>query len=140
MSDTSPNNWNQRIIKEFRENDGKVGGPFEGATLLLLHHTGAKTGTERVTPLVYLAVDGKYAIFASKGGAPTNPDWFHNIVANPEVEIEVGTDTISATAEVLDSDERDAIWSRQKELMPGFAEYEQKTDREIPVIVLDPEE
>jgi deazaflavin-dependent oxidoreductase (nitroreductase family) len=140
VSDTSPNNRNQRIIKEFRENDGKVGGPFEGATLLLLHHTGAKTGTERVTPLVYLAVDGKYAIFASKGGAPTNPDWFHNIVANPEVEIEVGTDTISATAEVLDSDERDAIWSRQKELMPGFAEYEQKTDREIPVIVLDPEE
>lgn len=140
MSNASPNDWNQQVIAEFRENDGKVGGPFEGATLLLLHHTGAKTGTERVTPLVYQAVDGKYAIFASKGGAPTNPDWFHNIVANPEVEIEVGTDTIIATAEVLDSDERDSIWSRQKELMPGFAEYEEKTDREIPVIVLDPEE
>lgn len=139
MSGSSPNDWNAQIIEEFRENDGKVGGPFEGAPLLILHHTGAKSGKERVTPLVYQEVDDEYAIFASKAGAPTNPDWFHNIVANPEVEVEIGTDTIVATARVLDSDERDQIWTRQKELMPNFAEYEEKTDREIPVIVLEPE-
>lgn len=140
MSGSSPNDWNQQIIDEFRENGGKVGGMFEGAPLLLLHHTGAKTGTKRVTPLVYQPVDGKYAIFASKAGAPTNPDWYHNIVANPDVEIEVGTEKFKASAEVLQGDERDAIWTRQKELMPNFAEYEEKTDREIPVIMLHPKE
>lgn len=138
MSGTTQNDWNANVIEEFRENDGKVGGPFEGAPLLILHHTGAKTGTERETPLVYQEVDDGYAIFASKGGAPTNPDWFHNIVANPEIKVEIGTDTIEATARVLDSDEREPIWMRQKELMPGFAEYEEKTDREIPAIILEP--
>ncbi len=138
MSSGSPNDWNAQIIKEFRENDGKVGGMFEGAPLLILHHKGAKTGTVRETPLIYQNVDGDMAIFASKAGAPTNPDWFHNIVANPDVEVEVGPDTIQATARVLEGDERDTIWTRQKELMPNFAEYEEKTDRTIPVITLKP--
>ena len=133
----SANDWNAQIIAEFRENEGKVGGPFEGAPLLLLHHTGAKSGTERVTPLVYQPVDGGYAIFASKAGAPTNPDWYYNIVANPGVQVEVGADTVGANARVLDGAERETVWTRQKELMPNFAEYEAKTDRVIPVIVLE---
>ncbi len=138
MSSTSPNDFNAQIVAEFRENDGKVGGMFEGAPMLLLHHIGAKSGTERVAPLVYLPVDGDYAIFASKGGAPTNPDWYHNIVANPDIKIEVGTETVDVNARVLSGDERSEIWERQKELMPGFADYEAKTDREIPVILLEP--
>jgi deazaflavin-dependent oxidoreductase (nitroreductase family) len=138
MSGTSPNDWNANVIEEFRENEGKVGGPFEGRPLLILHHTGAKTGAVRATPLVYQDVDDGYAIFASKGGAPTNPDWFHNIVANPKVKVELGADTIEATARVLDGAEREPLWSRQKALMPAFAEYEEKTEREIPVIVLEP--
>lgn len=133
----SANDWNDQIIAEFRENDGKVGGMFEGAPLLLLHHTGAKSGKERVTPLVYQPVNDKHAIFASKAGAPTNPDWYHNIVANPDVKVEVGTETVNLHARVLEGDERSTVWERQKELMPTFAEYEEKTDREIPVIVLE---
>ena len=133
----SANDWNAQIIAEFRENEGKVGGPFEGAPLLLLHHTGAKSGTERVTPLVYQPIDGGYAIFASKAGALTNPDWYHNIVANPGVQVEVGTETVVTNARVLDGAERETVWTRQKELMPTFAEYEAKTDRVIPVIILE---
>ena len=133
----SANDWNAQIIAEFRENEGKVGGPFEGAPLLLLHHTGAKSGTERVTPLVYQPVDGGYAIFASKAGAPTSPDWYYNIVANPGVQVEVGAATVGANARVLDGAERETVWTRQKELMPNFAEYEAKTDRVIPVILLE---
>ena len=134
---SSPNDWNQQIIEEFRENDGKVGGMFEGAPLLLLHHTGAKTGTKRVAPLMYQQVDGGYGIFASKAGAPTNPDWYHNVVANPQVSVEVGSETLAATARVLEGDEREKVWSQQKSDWPQFAEYEEKTDREIPVIVLE---
>jgi deazaflavin-dependent oxidoreductase (nitroreductase family) len=129
--------WNTRVIEEFRANAGKVGGNFAGAPLLILHTTGAKTGRERVNPLVYQAVGDDVAIFASKGGAPDNPDWFHNIVANPEVTVEIGTDTVPMRARVAGSDEREPIWSRQKEVMPGFAEYEAKTDRQIPVVVLE---
>ena len=129
--------WNTRVIEEFRANAGKVGGNFAGAPLLILHHTGAKTGKERVNPLVYQPVGDDVAIFASKGGAPDNPDWFHNIVANPEVTVEIGTDTVPMRARVAGSDEREPIWSRQKEVMPGFAEYEAKTDRQIPVVVLE---
>ena len=137
MSNAPANDFNEKIIAEFRENDGKVGGMFEGAPILLLHHAGAKTGTVRVTPLVYQPVDGKYAIFASKGGAPTNPDWYHNIVANPDTKIEVGSETVDVSARVLSSEDREEIWERQKELMPGFAEYEKTAGREIPVIVLE---
>ncbi len=129
--------WNTKIIEEFRSNEGRVGGPFEGATLLLLHHRGAKTGTERVNPVAYQALEDGYAIFASKGGSPTNPDWYHNLIANPRTKVEVGNDIVEVVARVAEGDERERIWSKQKERMPGFAEYEQKTSRQIPVVVLE---
>jgi deazaflavin-dependent oxidoreductase (nitroreductase family) len=129
--------FNASVIEEFRANDGKVGGPFEGGTLLLLHHAGAKTGTARVNPLMYQAVDEGFAVFASKGGAPDNPDWYHNLLANPETEIEVGSESIPVTARVAEEDEREHIWTKQKELWSGFAEYEANTDRVIPVVVLE---
>lgn len=130
--------FNTQIIEDFRANQGNVGGIFEGKPVLLLHHKGAKTGTERVSPLMYQKVDGGYAIFASKGGAPDNPDWFHNIKANPETEIEVGADRVTVKARIVDGDERETIWERQKSEFPQFAEYEANTDRTIPVIVLEP--
>lgn len=130
---------NARVIDEFRAGGGQVGGSFEGRPLLLLHHRGARTGIERVTPLMYQEVEGGYAIFASKGGADTNPDWYHNLRAHPETTIEVGTDEIRVRARVLRGDERTAIWERQKSDYSFFAEYEQRTTRdEIPVIVLEP--
>lgn len=130
--------WNRKIIEEFRANEGRVGGPFEGAPLLLLHSTGAKTGQERVHPMMYQAVDGGYAVFASKGGAPDNPDWFHNLVAHPDATIEVGTQTVPVRARVTEGEERERIWTTQKERYPGFAEYEAKTSRQIPVVLLEP--
>ena len=130
--------WNTKIIAEFRANEGRVGGPFEGAPLLLLHHRGAKSGTERVNPLAYQDLgDGRVAVFGSKGGAPTNPDWYHNVQANADVAVEIGTRTYQARARVVQGEERDRIWKRQKQLMPGFADYERKTSRQIPVIVLE---
>ncbi len=134
---TQPADWNTKVIEEFRANGGKVDA-FPNGSLLLLHHTGAKSGQERVSPLVYAPVDGGYAIFASKAGAPENPAWYHNLRAHPQVTIEVGTQTIPVTARVAAPDERDLIWSRQKEENPGFAEYEQKTSRQIPVVILEP--
>lgn len=131
------NDFNQQIIDEFRANGGQVGGGFEGAPMLILHSTGARSGQERVIPLVYQQVGDAYAIFASKAGAPTNPDWYHNLVAEPSAAIEVGTETVPVTARVLEGDERDAVWARQKELMPGFADYEAATTRTIPVVVLE---
>ena len=128
--------WNTEIIAEFRANDGKVGPPFEGAPLLLLNTTGAKSGQERVSPVVYQPVGDAWAVFASKAGAPTNPDWFHNLKANPEASIELGTETVPVSATVLDGAERDEIWTKQKELMPGFADYEKATTRTIPVVLL----
>jgi deazaflavin-dependent oxidoreductase (nitroreductase family) len=132
------NDWNRRIIDEFRANQGRVGGPFEGRPLLLLHHTGARSGVQRVNPLAYQKVGDGYAVFASKGGAPTNPDWYHNLVANPRAKIEVGTDTIDVAARVAREDERRRIWEEQKRLMPGFADYERVTTRQIPVVILEP--
>ena len=130
---------NARITREFRENGGKVGGPFANATIILLHTTGAKTGMERVTPLVAQPLDGgRYAIFASKGGSPRHPDWCHNLRVHPRVTYEVGTRNVRATARVATGDERERIWSRQKRDRPYFAKYEQKTTRQIPVIVLEP--
>lgn len=132
--------FNTSIIEEFRANDGKVGGMFEHATLLLLHHTGARSGTQRVSPLAYLQVGESYAIFASKGGAPDNPAWYHNLVANPDATIEVGTKTVKVRARVAEPTERDVIYARQVERAPNFGEYEVKAApyRKIPVIVLDP--
>jgi len=131
------NDWNTKIIEEFRANGGKVGGPFEGAPLLLLHTTGAKTGRERVTPVMYRPVAGGYAVFASKAGAPSNPAWYHNLVANPSVEAEIGTQRMRLTARVADNAEREPIWSAHKREYPGFQEYEQKTSRQIPVVILE---
>jgi deazaflavin-dependent oxidoreductase (nitroreductase family) len=133
--------WNAKIIEEFRANGGKVGGDFENTPLLLLHHRGAKTGTERVNPLAYQDLGGgAVAVFASKGGAPTNPDWFHNLKANPETAIEIGTETRRVRARVADDEERDKIWERQKQLRPQFAKYEETAaPRQIPVVVLEHE-
>ena len=137
MSDVK--DWNAKIIEEFRVNGGEVGGQFEGAPLLLLHSTGAKSGKERVNPVMYQDLgEGSVAVFASKAGAPDNPDWFHNVSANPQVEAEIGTEVRRFTARVAEGDERERIWSKQKSDYPGFAEYEEKTDRTIPVVVLDP--
>ncbi len=130
--------WNQGTIEEFRANNGRVGGVFEGAPLLLLHHVGARTGTARVNPLMYQAVDGGYAVFASKGGADSNPDWFYNLAANPQITIELGTDVIAVTARVAEGEERERIWEHQKQDRPQFADYERRTTRDIPVIVLEP--
>jgi deazaflavin-dependent oxidoreductase (nitroreductase family) len=129
--------FNTQIIDEFRANAGVVGGPFAGANMVLVHHRGAKSGVERVTPLVYRTEGESIVVFASKGGAPTNPDWFHNLVANPETTIEIGTQTRSARARVAEGDERTRIWDAQKVESPQFAEYEAKTDRLIPVVVLE---
>jgi deazaflavin-dependent oxidoreductase (nitroreductase family) len=132
-------NFNENVIKEFRENGGKVGGMFEGAPVLLLHHNGAKSGTERVSPLMYQPVGDSFAIFASKAGAPSNPDWYHNLAAHPDTTIELGGGTVKVKARVASPDERAPIWEKQKKLAPGFAEYETNAaPRQIPVILLDP--
>jgi deazaflavin-dependent oxidoreductase (nitroreductase family) len=135
---TSPQDFNARIIEEFRANEGRVGGMFEGSTLLLLHHVGAKTGTNRVNPLAYNRDGERYVVFASKAGAPTNPDWYHNLKAHPDVTIEVGTDTIAVRAEEATGEERDRLFGAQVERSPQFAEYQRKTERVIPVMVLTP--
>jgi deazaflavin-dependent oxidoreductase (nitroreductase family) len=133
---TTPNDFNDKVIEEFRANGGSAGGMFEGKPLLLLHNVGAKSGQEYVTPLVYLGEDGRTFIFASKGGAPQHPGWFHNLKANPEVSVEIGSDTVAAVAEEVTGEERDRIYQVQKEQQPQFAEYEANTDRKIPVIEL----
>ena len=130
--------WNQKIIEEFRANEGRVGGPFERVPLLLLHHRGAKSGTERVSPLAYRREGDDYVVFGSRGGAPEHPAWVHNLVAHPETTVEVGTETIAVTARTATGDERTRIWSAQKADVPVFADYEAKTSREIPVVVLTP--
>lgn len=130
-------NWNDNIIEEFRVNNGTAGGVFEGKPLLLLHHYGARTGTERVSPLMYQTVAGGYAVFASKGGSDSNPDWYHNLVANPETKIEVEREIVAVAARVVEGEERDRIWSTQKQEWQQFADYERKTNRDvIPVVVL----
>jgi deazaflavin-dependent oxidoreductase (nitroreductase family) len=129
--------FNSQVIEEFRANAGKVGGMFEGAPMLLLHHTGAKSGQQRVTPLVYLDDDGRYVIFASKAGAPTNPGWYHNLVAHPETSIEVGSETLPVTAGEVTGEARDRLFETQVQRNPGFADYQEKAgDRIIPVIAL----
>jgi len=129
--------FNAALIEEFRANEGKVGGRFEGRPVLLLTTTGAKSSRPFTLPLVYLPDGERLLIFASKAGSPTNPDWYHNLVANPTVTIEVGGDSYEATAKVLTGEERDKQYQRQVEAMPMFGEYQQKTTRVIPVIALE---
>jgi deazaflavin-dependent oxidoreductase (nitroreductase family) len=128
--------WNKQIIEEFRQNEGKVGGSFAGAPLLLLTTTGAKSGMARTTPVMYLPDGERLIIFASKAGAPTNPDWYFNLVAHPEATVEVGSETFRVTAVEVVGEERDQLYTRQATLYPGFADYEAKTTRRIPVIAL----
>ena len=130
--------WNAGIIVEFRRNRGKVGGQFEGAPLLLINHTGARTGKPRTNPVMYFKDGHRYLVFASKGGADTNPDWYHNLKAHPDAKIEVGTETIEVRAEEITGAERNQIYTRQSSLYPQFAQYQQKTKRIIPVIAFIP--
>jgi deazaflavin-dependent oxidoreductase (nitroreductase family) len=130
--------FNARIIDEFRANEGRVGGMFEGSTLLLLHHIGAKSGQRRVTPLVYLRDGDRYVIFASKAGAPTHPAWYHNLLAHPDTEIEVGTDTLAVHAAEVTGEERKHLFEAQVNRSPQFGDYQRKTERVIPVIALAP--
>jgi deazaflavin-dependent oxidoreductase (nitroreductase family) len=133
---TSPADFNAKIIDEFRANEGRVGGMFDGMPLLLLHHTGVKSGKSRINPLAYQSDNERYVVFASKAGAPTNPDWYHNLKADPHTTIEVGTDTIDVTASEATGEERDRLFRTQAERIPQFAEYEKRAGRVIPVIVL----
>ena len=128
--------FNNAIIEEFRANDGVVGGPFEGATLLLLTTTGAKSGEPRLSPLAYLTIDGKTIIVGSKAGADTNPHWVHNLRANPRAHVEVGTDGYDVVARQLAEDERDATYPKIVEIAPGFGDYQSKTSRKIPLFEL----
>jgi deazaflavin-dependent oxidoreductase (nitroreductase family) len=130
------NDFNAKIIDEFRANAGKVGGPFEGAPMVLITTTGAKSGQPRTAPLVYLPDGDRIVIFASKAGAPTNPDWYHNLKADPRVTVEVGAEAFETTAEEVTGDERDRLYAEQAKRMPGFQEYADKTSRIIPVIAL----
>jgi len=132
----NPNERNIAIIKEFRANAGKVGGPFSGRSLLLLHTVGAKTGQQRINPVAYITDGDRLVIIASKGGAPTSPDWYHNILAHPLVTVEVGTEQFQVMATISAEPERTRLYDKMVELMPGFGEYRQKTTRVIPVIVL----
>ena len=129
--------FNAALIEEFRANGGKVGGRFEGRPVVLITTTGAKSGRKYTTPLVYLQDGERRLIFASKAGAPTSPDWYHNLVANPTVTVEVGTETYDATAVVITGEERDRLYAKQVETTPIFGEYQQKTTRVIPVVALE---
>ncbi|HEY7072437.1 MAG TPA: nitroreductase family deazaflavin-dependent oxidoreductase [Acidimicrobiales bacterium] len=129
--------FNANVITEFRENAGKVGGPFEGAPMLLLHTTGRHSGAERINPLVYWPEGETMVIFASKGGAPTHPDWYHNLMAQPDTTVEVGTDTIPVHARETEGDEYQDLWDRITAALPNFAEYQTRTTRRIPLVVLE---
>jgi deazaflavin-dependent oxidoreductase (nitroreductase family) len=132
----SRNEFNQTVIDDFRATGGKLSGQFAGTPMLLLHTTGARTGQERVHPVVYLADGEDMVVFASKAGADTNPDWYHNLMAHSRTKVELGSETVEVEARVAEGDERERLWTKQKQEMPNFAEYEQKTTRTIPVVVL----
>jgi deazaflavin-dependent oxidoreductase (nitroreductase family) len=132
------NEFNRRIIEEFRAHGGKVGGPFEGVPVLLLSTVGARSGQTRTTPVVYRRDRERLIIFASKAGAPENPAWYHNLLANPNATVEVGTETLEARAEPTKGEERDALFAQQAEEYPQFNEYAERTTRVIPVIALLP--
>jgi len=128
---------NKKIIEEFRANDGRVGGPFDGIPLLLLHSRGAKSGEERVNPVAYLELDGRLHVFGSNGGRGPNPGWYYNVLADPKVTVEVGARTSPAVATELLGAERDRVYAEQVARIPMFADYEKQVDRTIPVIALD---
>ncbi len=128
--------YNSNIIKEFRENEGKVGGTFEGATMILVTHTGAKSGTQRTNPLVYQKDGDRYLVFASKGGSTKHPHWYLNLVANPNATVEIGTEKFDVVAEVLTGEERDRLFEKQAKIMPQFAEYQARAGRTIPIVAL----
>ncbi len=134
MSDM--NDWNAKVIEEFRANAGQLGGQFDGAPVVLLHTTGARSGIERVNPMMYLEESGRIFVFASKAGADTNPDWYRNLVAHPSVTVEMGAEIFTATAVPVSGEERDRIYARQASINPGFADYQAKTTRVIPVVEL----
>ena len=136
---SNQNDWNTAIIKKFRANAGKVGGPFLGKTLLILHTIGAKSGQEHINPVAYITDGDRFVIIASKGGAPTNPDWYYNLVAHPQVTVEVGTEQFTARASLATEPERTRLYNKMVEMMPGFADYQKKTTRIIPVIILSRE-
>jgi deazaflavin-dependent oxidoreductase (nitroreductase family) len=138
---TGPGDWNAQVIEEFRANGGRVGGPFDGAPMTLVHHRGRRTGRELVSPMMYLPDDDDARtiyVFASKAGAPTHPDWYHNLVAAGEGEVEVGTERYPVTVTELRGEERDRVYAEQARRYPGFADYERKTAgvRTIPVLAL----
>jgi len=136
MSDSNQNDFNQNVIDEFRANGGKVGGYFEGKDVVLLNSTGAKSGQPRLTPLVYVTDAANYVLIASKGGAPSNPDWYYNLKANPNITLELGTETIDGEAVEVSGEERDRLYAKMVEVMPGFADYERNTTRKIPVFTV----
>ena len=138
---TGPGDWNAKVIEEFRANEGRVGGQFEGAPMTLVHHRGRRSGQEHVNPMMYLADDadpGTIYVFASKGGHPSHPDWYYNLTGAGQAEVEVGTERYAVDVRELTGEERDRIYAEQARRYPGFAEYEQKTAgiRTIPVIAL----
>jgi deazaflavin-dependent oxidoreductase (nitroreductase family) len=140
---SNPNNWNEKVIADFRANDGRVGGPFDGAPMVLVHHRGRRTGHEYVNPMMYLASergDGTIYVFASKGGAPTNPDWYYNLTVAGKGSVELGTGTFPVSVRELHGEEHDRIYAEQARRYPGFAEYAEKTAgvRTIPVLELTP--
>ena len=133
---TNPNDWNRGIIDEFRSNAGQLGGAFAGRPVLLLSTMGAKSGQRRTNPVMYLLHGAQLVVFASNGGAATSPDWYHNLVANPTVSVEVGTESYEAQAEVVSGEERDHLYAYQAKIYPQFGEYEKNTTRTIPVVTL----
>jgi deazaflavin-dependent oxidoreductase (nitroreductase family) len=133
---TIPDNYNRQVIEEFRANEGKVGGVWEDTPLLMLTTTGAKSGERRITPMAYMPDGSRLIVFASAGGAPTHPGWYHNLLANPEVTVEVGAETFAAIAAVTEGSERDRLWVKAVELYSSLAEHQAKTTRQIPVIAL----
>jgi deazaflavin-dependent oxidoreductase (nitroreductase family) len=135
---TSRSDYNAKVIEEFRSNGGRVGGTFAGMPLLLLHHTGAKSGQSRVNPLAYLRDGDRFVVFASRGGSPSNPSWYHNLKAHPSTSIEVGTDTLEVDAGEATGEERDRLFRTQAERVPQFGSYERRSGRKIPVMVLTP--
>ena len=134
---TDYNAFNRQLIEEFRANGGKVGGMFAGAPLLLLTTTGARSGQPRVAPLAYTTDNGRFVVIASKGGAPSHPDWLHNLRANPEVTVEVGTESFAARATIAEGAERQRLFDQMAAQMPNFAEYQRNTTRKLPVVVLE---
>jgi deazaflavin-dependent oxidoreductase (nitroreductase family) len=137
---TSAQDFNAQVIEEFRANEGRVGDMFEHMPLVLVHHIGAKSGASRINPLAYMQDGGRYVVFASKGGAPTNPDWYHNLMAHPETTIEVGSETIPVLASEAQGEERERLFGVMAGRSPQFQEYAEKAGRPIPVIVLTPTE